>query len=434
VLVSGGPDSLALLHLLHGLAGRLELKLEVLHFDHGLRPESGAEADWVAARAAALELPVHIVRAEHLREQARGVQAAARAWRRAETLRLLARWGADWAATGHQRDDQVETWLLKWLRGAHLSGLRGMDWRSGPFIRPLLETPRAALTAYLGALGTDWLEDPSNRQGRYRRNRVRHELIPLLEELSGGGLARRLEELSGQSRQLAAWLEEALASRSLPGSAPGELPYWLDAAALLALPPLPRASLLHRWVTERMPGALAQAPLQQASSLLEGERGQWSLDLSQGRVLRREGERLLLEARNAPGPPHGPCEVTLGPWRLRLPPGWRAELEPAREAVGGQDADASAVGTATLHGIPTGSLLEVRFRRAGDRFHPPWKAHPVKLKDFLRDQGVPRCQRAQVPLVLLEERIVAVYPRHVARGHDRAAGGHPPLRLRLLPP
>jgi tRNA(Ile)-lysidine synthase len=426
VCVSGGADSLALLHLLHALRGPLDARLDVLHFDHGLRPESGAEADWVARQAGALGLPCHILRATHLAGRSAGVQAAARAWRRAESGRLAAQWDAAWVATGHQRDDHLETLLLKWLRGAHISNLRGMAWREGLFVRPLLEVPHAALCAYLTARGATWLEDPSNLAPRYKRNRVRHELLPLLEALTGGGAGRRLAALEAQSAQVRELVAAVLAAQPVPESAPGQggagdaPSHWLDAAALAALPRLAAAARLHDFVQTRLPGALAAVHVERALALLAAGRPTWTLELSHGRRLQRRGARLLLHAL-APGAPGSEALVTheLEGHRVRAPAAWGVRTVAAHEPG------------LTLHNLAPRAELLLRRRVAGDRFHPPWKPRPVKLARFLRDQRVPPWEREALPVVVLEGQVVAVYPGFVAHGFDvpAPAAPAPPLRL-----
>lgn len=435
VCVSGGADSLALLHLLHAAAGPLGLRLDVLHFDHGLRPESAAEADWVAAQAAALGLPCHLLRATHLAGRTSGVQAAARAWRRAEAQRLAAQWDAQWVATGHQREDHLETLLLKWLRGAHIANLRGMAWRQGLFVRPLLGTARAELEAYLRGRGLTWLEDPSNRQPRYKRNRVRHELLPLLDALAPGGGAARLDALEAQSAEVEALLDFVRRVHPVPTSdpaaaEPGGL-HWLDATALGNLPALAAAAVLHDFVVERMPGALSAAQVERALALLAGGEPAWSLDLSHKRRLLRRGERLLLRAQDAAA---APMEVhALGPWRILAPEGWQVQGGPAESMDAGASPGRDAV---TLHNLPPGAELQVRTRAPGDRFHPPWKPHPVRLAAFLRDQHVPLWERERLPLVALEGQVIAVYPRFVARGYarpERPASREGSLRLEIRP-
>ncbi|MDH4121704.1 MAG: tRNA lysidine(34) synthetase TilS [Deltaproteobacteria bacterium] len=287
VLVSGGSDSTALLRLLHALTPRFGWGLEVVHFHHGLRPEAEAEAAWVAALAERLGLPCHVRRGTHLAGQP-GLQARARAWRQQETRALLAERGAAWAATGHQAGDQRETLLMKWLRGAHLAHLRGMEPWQPPHLRPLLGVERETLREYLTGLGQGWLEDPTNHSPRYKRNRVRNELIPLLEELCGN-LPQRLETLAAQSTQLEAWLNR------LPEPAQGvEGAPWVSAGELAALPALARGYLLHRFV-ERQGVGLEFRHLEPAVELLETNQGGWRLDLPGGRCLKRERDKLWLE-------------------------------------------------------------------------------------------------------------------------------------------
>ncbi len=412
--VSGGPDSLALLQGLIALRERLPLRLEVVHFDHGLRPESAREAAWVAVRARAAGLPLHVRRTESLRSIGGGVQAAARAWRREELLRLQAATQADWIATGHQRDDHLETLLLKLLRGVHLSRLRGMESRSGPFIRPLLGMARTDLLAYLRGGGHDWLEDPSNLSGKYRRNRVRHELLPLLNDLAGGAIAARLEALERQSRQLAAWLEALPVPRQ---SAPGAGSSWLDVASLQRLPPLARGHALVAFVQRHVPGELSAENVERALALLQARGGAqaqaWALHLPGGRTLRRRGARVLLDERR---PAPSVRTVRLDDVTVRVSAGWTV--------TGGRSGSGARLPLTLAH-IAPGATLEVRLRQPGDRFHPLWRTHAVKVKDFLRDQGVPLWERDHLPLLVLEGRVVAIYPRFVARDFTPHAEGRP---------
>ena len=200
--MSGGADSVALLRLLLALNGddaaEWRLDLHVLHFNHALRPEAAAEEEFVRALAAQHGLPVHVRRLEPGWADdgaSGGVQGRSRAWRRAESLALLSSLGAADAADddgargaialGHHADDQAETLLLKLLRGCHLSNVQGMEWRSGGFARPLLDVRKAELVDALRADGQDWMEDASNAEPKYKRNRVRLELLPLLDELAG---------------------------------------------------------------------------------------------------------------------------------------------------------------------------------------------------------------------------------------------------------
>ncbi|MCZ6472013.1 MAG: tRNA lysidine(34) synthetase TilS [SAR324 cluster bacterium] len=405
VAVSGGADSMALLHLLHALRERLSIGLEVVHFDHGLREASGREAARVEEQTEALGLQFHLRRSTTLRDRKAGVQAAARAWRQEECRRLLAEGECRWVATAHQRDDQSETILLKLLRGCHLDQLQGMAWRDGPFIRPLLDVNHETLMVYLKERGVDWSEDPSNRDPHYKRNRVRHELLPLLDELAGGGAARRLESLAVQSEEL----HDLLDGFPVPEqSAPEKGPHWISVSGLEQLPPLAATTALHRFVQERMPGEVAFGGLHQAMGLIRSRKPAWRLDLSLGRRISRRGPRLELETGEASTLETLVHEVE----------GWRIEA-PGAFQVHFHSGACETMNTMALYNIPAGASLQVRQRKDGDRFHPPWKNAPVKVKDFLRDQHIDLWERNRMPCLVLNGQVIAIYPRFVARGFDR---------------
>ena len=197
VAVSGGGDSLALLHLAH-LAG---LRPKAVTVDHGLRAEAAAEAALVAARCADWGLSHRVLRWEHGRPIAGNLMQAARTAR----YRLMADWargagvGTVWLA--HTADDQAEGFLMALARGAGLDGLSGMraEWddQGVCFARPFLSTPRKSLRDHLTDAGIPWAEDPTNRDDRYTRARIRKALA-LLEPLglSGDRIAQTVRHLS----------------------------------------------------------------------------------------------------------------------------------------------------------------------------------------------------------------------------------------------
>ena len=298
VCVSGGGDSTALMHLLAALARPLKLSLTVVHFNHGLRPEAPQEALRVAQQAAKLGLAAVVEQTDHLAGRT-GIQAAARHWRQSRCRELARQTGAAWAATGHQREDQMETLLLKLLRGVHLTGLKGMDPKQGLFIRPLLAIRHGRLTDYLKEKGETWLEDPSNANPRYKRNRVRHELIPLMEELAGGALGDRLGALEAQSTLVRQWLETVSPVEQSPAphetTSTGEAdPPWMAIPPLMEMPPLARMDQIHRFVQGRIKGPVDFCQLTRVLSLLETGQGRWQVNLSLNRTLKREKGRLWL--------------------------------------------------------------------------------------------------------------------------------------------
>lgn len=199
IACSGGPDSTALLDALARLGPPRRLELHVAHVDHGMRPGSAEEVLHVAALAERARLPFHALRVEvapggSLQDRARTVRHAA--------LRALAvELGATAIATGHTADDQAETVLMRALgSGATPRALRAMGLRDGALARPLLRVWRVQTAAYCATLGLAVLDDPSNADPRFLRSRVRHQLIPALEEVFPAA-RRRLVALAENQRR-----------------------------------------------------------------------------------------------------------------------------------------------------------------------------------------------------------------------------------------
>jgi tRNA(Ile)-lysidine synthase len=190
--VSGGADSVALLRMLAGLDEPRPRQIVVAHFDHRLRPSSADDARFVADLARRLELPFELGEADVAalaQEQGDGLEAAARKARYAFLEQAADRHRANFVATGHTADDQAETVLHRILRGTGVAGLRGIHEIRSLFgrqdiylVRPLLQVRHDEAIAYLRAIGQPFCEDPTNDDRRFTRNRIRHELIPLLEK------------------------------------------------------------------------------------------------------------------------------------------------------------------------------------------------------------------------------------------------------------
>lgn len=234
VAVSGGPDSLALLHLLSRLQRTQQLQLHVAHFDHGLRPDSGDDADFVGEIAAKWKLPYAGATADvrALAPVYGGIEAAARAARYGFLRDTALALGVDAVTTGHHADDQAETVVMRLLRGAGPTGLAAMrprlrydQWRNigehigstelasgeGPaLVRPLLRVERAGLLAYCSEHGLDPRHDSTNDSPDYLRNRVRGYIIPLLKTYNThivGALGRTAAICSDEDALLVELLE-----------------------------------------------------------------------------------------------------------------------------------------------------------------------------------------------------------------------------------
>jgi len=222
VAVSGGPDSVALLLALHELArSEFAPALTVAHLHHGLR-ETTAEEDrlFVENLAARLGLPCETGRADVPTEAERpgiGIEEAARNLRRRFLADVARRAGAGKVALGHTADDRVETVLFRILRGTGVEGLAALEPRAPldadariEIIRPLIDVTRAEVVAFLKARGQEWREDETNRSRRHARNRIRHELLPLLREAFNPKVEEALLRLSDQAGAAGEVLADAL--------------------------------------------------------------------------------------------------------------------------------------------------------------------------------------------------------------------------------
>jgi tRNA(Ile)-lysidine synthase len=208
VAVSGGADSTALLDLAHRAAPSLGIELVVAHLDHGWRPASAMDAELVARAAEGRGLALVV---EKLPSPV-PTEAAGRSARLALYARAAAAHGAAGVFLGHTADDQSETVITHLLRGSGLEGLAAMDSEDVVcgvrLLRPLLAFRRTELRGYCRRRGLAFVDDPTNQDPRFLRNRVRHELLPLLEEISPGatGALARLAELASDERDLVAVL------------------------------------------------------------------------------------------------------------------------------------------------------------------------------------------------------------------------------------
>src|SRR5262245_34206136 len=203
VAVSGGPDSMALLHALWELRDRLGVTIEVAAVDHGLRADARREIDLVRERATALGLPFSAVDVDvaGARRGRRGVslQDAAREVRLRALAALAGARGANRVALGHQADDQAETVLYRIVRGTGIAGLAGIPYRRDIFIRPLLDVTRAQILRYLRRRSIPFVEDPSNADPRFARARIRNQIIPALAQ-ENPRIAEALRALASAAR------------------------------------------------------------------------------------------------------------------------------------------------------------------------------------------------------------------------------------------
>lgn len=235
VATSGGGDSVALADLLARTVDRHRGELELATVDHGTRDGSAADAQAVVALGRRLGLPVHVL------TLSLGPAASEAACREARFAALRAV-GGDVIALAHHRRDQAETLLIRLLRGTGPGGLVGMAWRAGDLARPLLDVDPDELARHVAAVGLPFVADPTNDDPRFLRNRVRRELLPLLEQLRPGAVDA-VARTATFAREDADWVAEV--ARSL---APLDADGGFDAAALAALPvAAARRALILAW-------------------------------------------------------------------------------------------------------------------------------------------------------------------------------------------
>jgi tRNA(Ile)-lysidine synthase len=424
VAVSGGPDSVALLDALRALREWLSLTLSVVHVHHGLRPEADAEADAVRGLCGRLGVPCRVERVAVRREAPwDGLEAESRRARHAALDRAARELGAARIALGHTVDDQAETVLMRLLQGAGPRGLGGMAPVRGRLIRPLIETPRSTIEAHLRERGLASVEDPSNRDPRFLRNRIRHELLPFLVELTGGPVAEALARSAAAVRALVADLEaRARADLTALGRRDGA-GITLDVDALAGRPVELAAEILLQAAALQGESRPLRGPAQRALRRLLTDAPRRRAVRLGGLAVERSGRRLrvgppalpALEPRTWPVP--GPLELPELGARLTArivarPHDYLLPREPGRAAF---DADA----------LP--SVLGVRGRRRGDVFSPFGGPPGRRLKAFLIDAAVPRWARPRTPLVEAGAEIIWV--AGVRRG---AAAPVTPATTRIL--
>ncbi|GAA3147533.1 tRNA lysidine(34) synthetase TilS [Nonomuraea roseoviolacea] len=296
VACSGGADSLALAAALGFVAPRAGLKAGLLTVDHQLQPGSAERAEQVAALAAPLGLDMAEVLTVEVGTEG-GPEAAAREARYRALAEAADRLGARAVLLGHTRDDQAETVLLGLARGSGPRSISGMAARSGRYLRPFLDIPRATTVAACRALGLTPWDDPHNEDPRFTRVRVRARILPLLEAELGPGVAEALARTAALAREDADALDE-WADRAYQDCALSDIggSVTLSVPALEALPGAVRRRVLRRAAVAAgsPPGSLSATHVRAVDRLVTHWRGQKPVDLPGGRAaVRRYGTLIV---------------------------------------------------------------------------------------------------------------------------------------------
>ncbi|QGG54228.1 tRNA lysidine(34) synthetase TilS [Paenibacillus sp. B01] len=413
VAVSGGPDSMALLHALHAAAPQLGVSVAAAHADHGFRPQASArEAETVRGFCARLGVPCDTAELDvpaHLAEHGGNKQAEARRLRYRFLLEAAERAGAPRIALAHHADDQAETVLMRLLRGSSSAGLSGIPLRrqegKAELIRPLLRIHKPDLLAYCERHGVPYEEDASNRSADYTRNAIRLEAMPYLETFNGRlaeSLCRTAESASAESDYLDARTKEVFASSVV--SERGGLT--MSGAAFAALHVALQRRLI-KLILDYLALEMAPSSFDEVERIrvgaLSGTPASWRVDLSRGLRFRREYGRLAWTRRADEKPlpyaveipePDGVWTIAEAGLEIRFSAHRHTRDGTARFAA--SDADAR---TAFFDWDKLELPLLLRPRRSGDRMRPLGLNGTKKVQDMFVDGKLPPSRRPFLPLL-----------------------------------
>jgi tRNA(Ile)-lysidine synthase len=384
--LSGGMDSVTLLHALWRLVrmGELPASISAVHVHHGISARADAWADFCRDFCVRLNVPLRIARVNVPRDTGEGLEGAARRLRHA----VFAGLDIDWLALAHHRDDQAETVLLKLLRGAGVSGAAGMpaeraQTNGPPLARPFLGLARSVIQRYARAHGLAWIEDESNDDERFRRNFLRHDILPRLEERftgAGASLARAagrfaeaamlLDDLAALDRDVVYATSGRIAvpafNRLDPARARNLLRYAWRCAGFRA----PDAG----WIDE----ALRQLATADATSELR-------LATADGELRVYRGELYIMSLRVPP-----PANHLFWAGQETLP--W----------AGGQVRFDASMGQGIRQSVLTGKDALLQVRHGGERLQPDARRPRRTLRKLLQENAVPPWERERLPLLWID--------------------------------
>lgn len=380
--LSGGLDSVVLLHVLVALRDHHPFALQAVHVHHGLSPRADDWADFCARLCASHTVELNIHRVRIARDDAAGIEAAARR----ERQRIFAVLDADFLLTAHQQNDQAETLLLQLLRGAGPKGLAAMaelhhrpGWRAAQ-LRPLLGVARGDLLGYAKAHGLDWIDDESNQDTRYRRNALRHEVMPLLAAHFPGSSATlaRAAALQADAAELLDDLARLDAAEAIAGDR-------LDCAALAALSrPRARNLLRHFIEQQHLPMPNARRLDEALHQLLEAkDDARVCVRLGRVELGRFRGGAYLVPLTPVPAEP----VCWQGEALLRVP---AAGVDVRMEAV---------IGAGLKRAVLTAGEVTLGVRQGGEQLRLHAGGPHRSLKNLLQEHAIPPWQRDRVPLL-----------------------------------
>ena len=434
VAVSGGADSVCLIHVLRELAPRWDLRLHVLHVNHRLRgAESDGDAEFVRGLAAGFGFPYSLDE-RGLDATGGNLEEAAREARLAFFARVIERGQVQRVATGHTRSDQAETVLFRFLRGAGTAGLAGIrPVTSTGLVRPLLDVGREEVLAYLRDRGIPWREDSTNQEARFDRNRIRHDLLPQL----AGGWNPALPEMLAQVADWALAEEsywEAEISRLAESHFDVQGDCILLRTTVVRKLPLAAARRLVRAAMERVKGDLRSIDFAHVAAVMDlaaGSEGHGRLQAPGLDIMRSfEWLRFGRPVINGLATRNYRLAVAV-PGILRIP---GTELEICLELTEkSKDWDTGdSVYNVEMGGVDWRRLsgpLELRNWRPGDQYQPQGSTGPEKIKTLFQESRVPLWERRHWPV--MTDGTSIVWARRFGPAAEFAAGQGSPIILKV---
>lgn len=405
--LSGGLDSVVLLHLLNTLRDQLAAPLHVIHCNHGLQPAADEWAEFCTALCRRRDIPCHIESLALTPRSGESIEAQARAARYRACASAMGARGM--LLSAHHQDDQAETLLLQLLRGAGVAGLAAMpalaELGEGWLARPLLAHSRAELEAYACHHRLDWIEDPSNQSLDFDRNFLRHQVMPLLQSrwpAAVSGISRSAA-LCGEARHIVQSVAQADLACCRTGAAQR-----LSIPCLQALPVERRAAVLRAWVSDCGLPPIPHHKLQQVfGEVITARADATPLLAWQGAQLRRYRDALWLMP---------PLDELADGQSLAWPVGDSLSLP-----AGLGEFKAAAMARGIDRARWDAGQKEVRFRSEGLTCTPSGRQGRRPLKKLFQELGVPPWLRARVPLLFIDGELAAVADYLVCAGFAAAA-------------
>ena len=404
---SGGCDSHALLHLLNTIRQEQSFKLVAIHVNHGLHPESDKWQLHCEKVCQSLDVELHAERVSLDTTSGESIEALAR-HARYDVYKKLAKDKQDAIVLAHHANDQVETILLQMIRGAGVAGLSGMpfvtDLGQAKLLRPLLGFTRQEVVAYAKSHQLNWIDDPSNMDLKFDRNYLRHQTLPDLYA-RWPGLTTTLQRVSEHQAE-ATSLSDTLARielSSIPHDAqtidieklivlPRErckniLRYWLRHICQLEVP---TTDQLNQLINDVLLASIDANPQFEISSVL----------------LQRYQGSLYVSNKT------GQIKIPSASWDLQTPLQW-GNIEISSRPVTGSGLRVDIVEKASI---------TVQPRVGGELCQPVGRQHTHQLKKLFQEWGIPPWQRAQIPLLYIDDKLAQVVGHCVCKGFEAQAG------------